>query len=368
LLLKVIAAYTPYVVDLSTFSPAPEVILQLRHALVQAGFTVATTKKAAERPGTLWLDAVDDTIYVTGSVYTRDDDARVRQILRSHRWLVVTDGDGERRSKDRTGPVSAVVNLTIVPTILELDVCFIAVTDEEESRIGTDLARAGLITIDTTAVALRGEIRGHRRTDARLEGSYIISSGLAGALPFFKRKGPSRIKSFAHLSFSNGAKDWQTIHSGGTLKIRVASDNAVDLKDIDYGLMVRLRGGLHDQHTAALQLNLELSLPIALANGDYDLKRNRIESTIRCPIGKTLVLGGVSDLVEGASKEGVPFLKSIPILSWLFSEKNHSVKNRKLLILISPQIAPAPTRSSPLSRHSDEILKEAERPVKERLR
>lgn len=99
---------------------------------------------------------------------------------------------------------------------------------------------------------------------------------------------------------------------------------------------------------------------------DYDLKRNRIETTVNCPVGKTIVLAGMKSLVEQSSMEGVPFLRSVPAISWFFSEKNTRKEDSKVLILMSPRIAGMPIETAPISEQTAPTLQESETPVKQR--
>jgi type II secretory pathway component GspD/PulD (secretin) len=200
-----------------------------------------------------------------------------------------------------------------------------------------------------------------------MAGSYSINSGLQGALKFFASSGPGRIRTAGHMTFKNDAPDWRMYHSGGTLKVRVASENATSLEDVDYGLIMKIRGGLLDSKTTGLDVNLELSYPVPIGT-DYDLKRNHIETTVNCPVGQTLVLGGMKNLVEQTSEEGVPFLRSIPAISWFFSEKNNRTEDNKILIMLSPQIAGATREAAPVSLETAPAEVEVEKENKERLK
>ena len=122
-----------------------------------------------------------------------------------------------------------------------------------------------------------------------------------------------------------------------------------------------------DSKNTALDVNLELSYPVPIG-ADYDLKRNHIETTVNCPIGHTLVLGGMKNLVEQTSEEGVPFLRSIPVVSWLFSEKNNRKEDSKILIMLSPQIAGATKAAPPVSLETAPAEEEVKKDNKQRLK
>ena len=185
---------------------------------------------------------------------------------------------------------------------------------------------------------------------------------MQGALKFFAGSGPGRSQNAGHLTFKNDSPEWRLFKSGGTLKVRIATRDAVGLSDINYGLIMKVKGGLLDAQNVAVDLDLSLSYPVPVGS-DYDLKENKVETTINCPLGQTMVLGGMKSLVEQSSNEGVPFLRSVPIVSWFFSEKNKMMQNNKVLILISPQIVGATTPSRPVSEETTPALKESSKSV-----
>ena len=54
--------------------------------------------------------------------------------------------------------------------------------------------------------------------------------------------------------------------------------------------------------------------------------------------GETTVIGGIviSDTLN--SESGIPYLKDIPLLGWMFKNKSVSDKQTELLIFITPTI------------------------------
>lgn len=353
---KVVALYKENVANLATFQPTPEVMMALKKSFEKVGIKVQDEGDAAAAPGALGLKFSGNNIYVTGTLYSQKDKERVLQIIEAQNWLTAkpaTDGHEDPR-------VRAVLDLAIVPTMLEMDVMFVGVSEEEERQIGVNLLKAGLVLVDSTATALKGTFGS--KDSSGLTGSYTINSGMQGALKFFAGSGPGRFQNAGHLTFKNDSPEWRLFKSGGTLKVRIVSRDAVGLSDIDYGLIMKVRGGLLDSQTAAVDLNLSLSYPVPVG-ADYDLKENKVETTVNCPLGQTMVLGGMKSLVEQSSNEGVPFLRSVPALSWFFSEKNKMMQSNKVLILVSPQIVGATTASRPVSEETAPALKESSVPV-----
>jgi general secretion pathway protein D len=58
--------------------------------------------------------------------------------------------------------------------------------------------------------------------------------------------------------------------------------------------------------------------------------------------GESIVLGGLISTQKSHSKQGVPFLKDVPILGWLFRSSDQSVRRRELMVFIRPTVLPTP--------------------------
>jgi hypothetical protein len=361
-LLKVVELYKESVANLVTFQPTPEVMLALKAAFEKTGLKLTEADAPAGRPapGLINLKYSGNAIFVSGQVYSQKDKERIIQIIESQNWLTIAKPDENKggaaaQMKVSDDPrVKAILDLEVIPVMLELDAVFVGVTDSEERQIGVNLAKAGLIVLDSTSAGFQGDLGGK----SGWAGSYTINSGLQGSLKFFAGSGPGRFQTAGHMTFKNDAPEWRIYHSGGTLKVRVTSQTATSLEDIDYGLIMRIKGGLLDAQAASLDVNLELSYPVPIGT-DYDLKRNRIETTVNCPIGQTMVLAGMKSLIEKSSTEGVPFLRSVPAISWFFSEKNNLKEDSKVLILLSPRIAGATTETAPVSLQTAPAVEES---------
>jgi tetratricopeptide (TPR) repeat protein/Flp pilus assembly secretin CpaC len=81
---------------------------------------------------------------------------------------------------------------------------------------------------------------------------------------------------------------------------------------------------------------LGVGQPISIQLPSVTLQR--IRTTVTMPDGGTMMLGGMRIAERVSLVSGVPILKDLPGLSFLFSRKGTSVVNRKILILISAKI------------------------------
>ncbi len=362
LLQKVLAAYDKQFLNLATFRPAPEVMLTLKDALEKSGLKVSTETEAPP-VGTVGLRFSGNAVYVGGSVYSPNDIDKVKAAIAVQDWLTLEKpAAGEAK-------VQAVMNLRVEPVMIELDVVYVGLTDNQNQQLGVNLARQGLLLVDTTAAAFAGTVGSDRQSG--FTGSYTINSGLQGALNFMAANGVSRFRNAGHLTFrSNDTPTWREFHSGGTLKVKISGGESgtASLEDIDYGLIMKVKGGLATSTMADLEVEIELSAPELMRNGDYDLKRNRISTTLNCEVGKTLVLGGMKGLVEStAGPSGVPFLRSVPVVQWFFSESENRLVDTQVLVLISPQLAGGPRAALPVSVETADTDAKAQTPNRERM-
>ena len=73
-------------------------------------------------------------------------------------------------------------------------------------------------------------------------------------------------------------------------------------------------------------------------NGQPPIQTKEVKSKVIAKDGTTIVIGGVLEKQEGNGESGVPILRSIPLLGWLFKYQYKQIDNRELLIFITPKI------------------------------
>ncbi len=60
--------------------------------------------------------------------------------------------------------------------------------------------------------------------------------------------------------------------------------------------------------------------------------------------GETVVIGGIIKESTGMDVTGVPILKDIPGLGWLFKAKTNRKTKSELLIFLTPTVMPSPVK------------------------
>jgi type IV pilus assembly protein PilQ len=92
-------------------------------------------------------------------------------------------------------------------------------------------------------------------------------------------------------------------------------------------LKVKAKNDAPDYATKALQ-NLD----------NPPINKSEVSSTIIVKDGDTIVVGGIRKSTESKQEGGLPWLKDVPILGWLFKQEDISKEQKELLIFITPKI------------------------------
>ncbi len=123
-----------------------------------------------------------------------------------------------------------------------------------------------------------------------------------------------------------------TIYDGVSLDVRPVVDS--DLKFITMELRPTVMS--LSRPIPNFTTTLGVGQPISIQLPEVALQR--VRTTVTLPDGATMMLGGMRLVERQNLVSGVPILKDLPGLSFLFSRKGSSLQNRKILILINARI------------------------------
>ena len=63
-----------------------------------------------------------------------------------------------------------------------------------------------------------------------------------------------------------------------------------------------------------------------------------VNTTVNCPDGGTVLLGGIKRLAEGRVEAGVPMLNKIPYINRLFSNTAIGRDTQSVMMMVTPRI------------------------------
>ncbi|MFP6656370.1 MAG: secretin N-terminal domain-containing protein, partial [Myxococcota bacterium] len=119
--------------------------------------------------------------------------------------------------------------------------------------------------------------------------------------------------------------------------------SSVNVERQDIGITLRVTPQISEGNTVRLQIFQELTEVTASQAGSVDavgvtLSSRKVENTVVVNDGETVVIGGLISETFTDTVTGVPYLKDIPYLGWLFKQKGESLRKINLLIFLTPHI------------------------------
>ncbi len=132
----------------------------------------------------------------------------------------------------------------------------------------------------------------------------------------------------------NGQKIPYPTQEGG------AQGGAITVAFIDANLQLDVTPQITNEGTIIMDLKVEKAAAdfTQTVQGTPTIDRKSIETQVLVRDGGTAVLGGVYITNSTTQSTGVPFLKNLPLIGFLFRNNTKQEQNIELLIFITPRI------------------------------
>ncbi len=170
---------------------------------------------------------------------------------------------------------------------------------------------------------------------ARLTSSGLGSITLDASLAIAENEGTAKIMSAPKVIAREGTS--ATISSGDSIIIPATENVASTTLDATLSLTVTPSAVSYNNF-----ITLDVNVTDDQAPSTSRLLRKSINTTLMVKSGETVVIGGIIKESEGDDISGVPVLKDIPGLGWLFKAKRKTRSKSELLIFLTPTVIPSP--------------------------
>lgn len=118
-----------------------------------------------------------------------------------------------------------------------------------------------------------------------------------------------------------------------------AGANTAATQAIDTGIILRVTPQVSNDGYILLQMFVKSSVPSTATTDDIPNEISRqATSQVLVRDGETVVIGGVYRQQATQAESGVPWLKDIPILGWLFKNRSNQDRRQELLVFITPRV------------------------------
>lgn len=165
-----------------------------------------------------------------------------------------------------------------------------------------------------------------------------IASELTSRINLLERSGSALTLASPRLSARSGGKAELTV--GGEVPVVTSSISGPSVEYKDFGILLNIEPKLYGTDQISTKIKAEISqLDKANQIGEYPaFKTRRTENDVQLRVGETLVLSGLVTEDNQTSREGIAWLKDLPVLGSLFSNKSFKGNRTELVIFITPRL------------------------------
>lgn len=130
-----------------------------------------------------------------------------------------------------------------------------------------------------------------------------------------------------------------TITQGVEWPYQNVEDEDVETEFKEINLTLKVTPHITPDERVSLEIHLTKDdIQEITAAGEPALSTNEAQTELLIDNGQTIVIGGIVKRTESNAVAGLPILKDIPGIGWLFSAKQDEVVKRELLIFMTPNI------------------------------
>ncbi|MBX9926092.1 MAG: type II and III secretion system protein family protein, partial [Hyphomicrobiaceae bacterium] len=180
---------------------------------------------------------------------------------------------------------------------------------------------------------------------------------ITGMIEAFERVGLARTLAEPTLTAISGQT--AKFHAGGEFPIPVSQqNNTISIEWKPFGVQISFTPSVLSEGRISLKIAAEvseLSSDGAVAIGAISIRSisiRKAETTVEMPSGSALAIAGLLSDDVRQSVEGVPELRSLPVLGALFRSRDYRDRKTELLIMVTPVIV-RPTEVQEFSKPGD---------------
>ena len=322
------------------FYPGPEMLNRLKETFEQAKWKVQFKQFSGDfgnwpyKTVALDLNKKNRVLAVQAHCLNAKERNSILSILKGEPWLAVNIDDDWKKPVDVPAEkadyiITTMKALPIATPTIRLSVAYLAIADNDESKLGSE---------NTLSLSGNFQYLYNLAKGETVEKTAVIGAAFDPTVSFMAESGESHISSKAYTLFKNWDEKGASFKSGGTFYVPITTRDVAELKEIEYGLDAKVKGGLVTPEKVELDLDMSFTKPVVPQNGGFDKKEEKSSQKLYCPLGKTLAIGGFGEVLDNKTVKGLPVLRNTPLLSWFVAQDGETASNRRLLILISPEI------------------------------
>lgn len=254
----------------------------------------------------------------------------------------VPDADGNGQQ-----PAAAAADDPNAPKMALIDVVILSTEESRSQYKGVNILAGLKATLTGTLFqykwATGGSIMGASGHGAAMSPTFALE-GLEYNLNIWN-DAANKAEVLARPSLLAVENQTSQFYSGAVLHVQLNSNNSDgSLVDVPVGINLSVTPTFLDKDTVRVKVHADRSFIESRSeklgfSAFSQTSKTSVDSTAVLKFGETLILSGLTENETAVSKSGVPFLQSIPIVQWFFSNKTQEETKKSVLILLSPHKA-----------------------------
>ena len=214
---------------------------------------------------------------------------------------------------------------------------------------GQVLLELSIVEITTTDISRLG-IRWHDNNATLAQGIISDQPDLIKQLQILARSGQTQIKAMpsllsahgkkAKFSTSQQANQWQVEEEDEQSQSQRSQSSKKEERDVlEYGVNMEIIPYIIDDDTVTLKI-VDASVSDVVVGGDgyLQLIKHKVSNQVTVNNGEFILLGGMMQQSSVRHSEGMPKLKELPLLGWLFGQQKRRNSDYEVWIMIKPSI------------------------------
>jgi len=148
-----------------------------------------------------------------------------------------------------------------------------------------------------------------------------------------------------HIAVKNGNEAEIRLEQSKWVRLKSAYDLDTatwmhELSELNAGVELRVTPRIAVNGLISLEVNGSLSVFLPTTGEEYAIDTNTVSTQINVMDGQTLIIGGLIKREETVSEGGIPLLRSIPVLGYLFRREARKFEYFETVLYITPHVYP----------------------------
>jgi len=219
---------------------------------------------------------------------------------------------------------------SILPSLIEVQVEVTEVDHRKASQLGIEWMD-------------KIRIQENTRTGFVALGSHFWRTPLKADIHFMIEEGAAELLANPNLITDSGTT--AVFHAGGEIPyVTTSSLGSSNVEFKPYGVRLKIKPRLTKEGTIKMSLEASVSSPdetngvVLSGNTVPALLQRDVKSHVTLNPGQTMTLAGLVQTVKEESTRGIPFLRRIPLLGFLFRWKRSSFRKTTIVIFVTPKL------------------------------